>query len=375
MNVDEKSGSHQLRYYIALAAPPTRTAVDGSEAFMRAEVGFNLLWFTRYCPGVSFSSRWHQDVDYRLKCHEIMSTEVRRRFPGRNIGGVNDDEPADLLTGVYGGTVVAGMFGQPIKYFHDTWPVAKGTALTNSQADSLAAVEPESNVLFQNILKQVDRIEQLTGTIRGYLNWQGALNTAFRLRGEKIFTDLHDCPQRAQHVFECVATTMIDGIKKLYERQRRAGFDVEFATISNCVVNMISPEHYRAHVLPYDLKIRNEFKNFGIHNCSWVVDPYMEAYATVPGLGYIDMGMTSDFREAKRLFADCRRNVLYTSMDMADKSHEQIRADFERIARDLAPCDVGLLNLGPEVADEQVVYFMDLCEQLSSEYGGGGSKH
>jgi hypothetical protein len=377
MNTDEKSGSHQLRYYIALAAPPTRAPVDGSEAFMRAEVGFNLLWFTGHCKGVSFSRRWHEDPDYRLECHGIMSAELRKRFPGRNIGGINDNKPADLLTGVYGGTMVAGMFGQPIKCFRDTWPVAEGTFLTDSpdsRADSLAAVKPESNVLFQNILKQADRIEQLTGTVRGYLNWQGVLNTAFRLRGEKIFTDLHDCPQRAQHVFECVATTMIRGMKKLYERQKKARFSVEFATISNCVVNMISPEHYKQYVLGFDLKIRNEFKNFGIHNCAWVVDPYMEAYATVPGLGYIDMGMTSDFRKAKRLFPDCRRNVLYTSMDMADKSHRQIRADFERIAKELTPCDVGLLNLGPEVSDEQVLFFMDLCDQLSSGCGGGGSK-
>jgi len=368
-SIDKKTGSHQLRYYIALAAPPTRTPVDGSEAFVRAEVGFNLLWFTTYCQDVSFSNRWHEDVDYRLQCHDAMSSQIRRRFPGRNIGGVNNDKPADLLTGVYGGTVVAGMFNQPIQCFNDTWPVARGTLLTDAEADSLAAVEPENSAFFQGILKQLDRIEQLTGTIEGYLNWQGVLNTAFRLRGEKMFVDLYDCPQRAEHVFECVATTMIDGMKTLYARQKKAGFDVEFATISNCVVNMISPEHYKEHVLPFDSKIRNKFRNFGIHNCAWVVDPYMEAYATVRDLGYIDMGMTSDFGKAKRLFPDCRRNVLYTSMDMVDKSREDIRADFERIAEELAPCDVGLLNLGPDVSDEQVIFFMDLCEQLSGKYG------
>jgi len=261
------------------------------------------------------------------------------------------------------------MFGQSIKYFHDTWPVAKDTSLTDSQADSLAPVDPDSNDFFQGILEQCNRIEKLTGTIRGYLNWQGVLNTAFRLRGERIFVDLYDCPRRAEHIFECVAATMIDGMKMLFERQRKAGFDVEFATISNCVVNMISPEHYRDHVLGFDLKIRNEFKNFGIHNCAWVVDPYMDAYARVPKLGYIDMGMTSDFGKAKKLFPDARRNVLYTSMDIADKSPQGIRDDFERVARELAPCDVGLLNLGPEVEDEQVIFFMDLCEQLSSKYG------
>ncbi len=297
-----------------------------------------------------------------------MTSELQNRFPGRNIGRINDDKPVDLLTGVYGGAVVAGMFGQSIKYYHDTWPVAKDTPLTDTQADALAPVNPEKCDFFRDILKQLDRIEQLTGTISGYLNFQGVINTAFRLRGEKIFVDLYDCPQRAEHIFNCVATTMIEAMKTLYARQQKAGFEVEFATISNCVVNMISPDHYQKYVLPFDLKIRNEFKNFGIHNCAWLVDPYMDAYATVPSLGYIDMGMTSDLKKAKKLFPNARRNVLYTSMDMADKSPDGIAADFERIAQELAPCDVGLLNLGPDVTDEQVIFFMDLCEKLSDKY-------
>jgi hypothetical protein len=78
MSTDDKPISHQLRYYIALAAPPTRAPVDGSEAFLCAEVGFNLLWFTTYCKGVSFSGRWHEDPDYRFECHSIMSAELRR---------------------------------------------------------------------------------------------------------------------------------------------------------------------------------------------------------------------------------------------------------------------------------------------------------
>ena len=359
---------HLLRYYIALSAPPTRAPADGTEPFMRPEVGFNPSWFNKYC-GVDFSHRWHSDPDYRLQCQQTMSEEVRHRFPGRNIGGVNDDEPPDLLTGVYGSAVVPAMFGQSVKYFADKWPAPHGKPLSDSEADSLSPADLENNEPFQGILNQLDRIEQLTGTARGYLNWQGVLNTAFRLRGERVFMDLLDAPQRAHHIFGCVATTMIQGIKKLHERQRKAGVDDKFATISNCVVNMISSAHYEEHILPFDLKIRAEFQNFGIHNCAWVVDPYMEAYATVPRLGYIDMGITSDLKKAKRLFPDTRRNILYTSMDLANKSQEQIRSDFERIAEELAPCDVGLPDIEVDVTDERVLFAMELCEELSDKYG------
>ena len=59
----------------------------------------------RYGGGLGFraTEKWHKDPDYRLKCYEIMSEKIRQRFPGRNIGGVNDEGPPDLFTGVDGG--------------------------------------------------------------------------------------------------------------------------------------------------------------------------------------------------------------------------------------------------------------------------------
>lgn len=362
------TNSHQLRYYIALGAPPTRTPVDGTEPFMRPEAGFNPSWFHKYC-GIDFSSRWHADPDYRLQCHRLMSDEVERRFPGRNIGGANDGKPPDLITGIYGCVVLPAMFGQSIKYFPDKWPAPHSQPLTDEQVDSLSPPDLDNNEFFQGILNQLDKIEQLTGTARGYINWQGVLNIAFRLRGQQIFMDLLDAPDRAHHIFERVTTTIVQGTKKLHKRQKKAGVDEKFATIANCVVNMISAAHYEEHLLPYDLKIRAEFKNFGIHNCAWVVDPYMDGYATVPNLGYLDMGITSDFKKAKRLFPNTRRNILYTSMDLANKSEDEIRTDFEHIARELAPCDVGLPDIEIDVPDERILFAMDLCEELSDKYG------
>lgn len=368
LSTNQRVGERQLRYYIALSAPPTRAPIEGTEPFMRPEIGFNPSWFRKYC-GIDFSQRWHNDPDYRLESYNLMSTEVRRRFPGRNIGGVDEDQPPDLLTGVYGSAVVPAMFGQSVRYFADKWPAPHGKALTDEHVDALEPLDVDNNETFQSILGQLDRVQELTGTARGYLNWQGVLNTSFRLRGEKIFMDMMDNPKRAHHIFDCVAVTMIDGIKKLHEHQKQARAEEKFGTISNCVVNMIGPEHYREHLLPYDLRIRTEFENFGIHNCAWIVDPYMESYATVPRLGYIDMGITSDLEKARRLFPEARRTILYTSMDLSNKSQEQIRTDFEKIAKQLAPCDVGMPDIEIDVSDDRVNFIMDLCAEFTEKYG------
>jgi len=360
-----RTSNHQLRYYIAPGAPPTREQADGAEPFMRAEVGFTPQWYRHFC-GLDYGERWHQDPDVRMKGCEKMRAELRRRFPGHNLGGCENDVPPDLLTGVYGGCVVASMYGLGIQYWPHNWPASTpGRELSDAEADALVSPDLESNALFADILKQMDRIEKLTGTIRGFLNWQGVLNTAFRLRGNQIFLDMMDEPERARRVFRCVADTMLDGYRRVHERQRQAGTDYQFGTTANCVVNMVSPKHYEEFLLSFDLKLRSAFKNFGIHNCAWSVTPYLEAYARVPNLGYIDMGLASDLPAVKRLLPNARRNVLYTAMDMMNKTEAQIRSDFERIARELGPCDLGLPNMELGVPDERILFALDLCEELS----------
>ncbi len=361
--------TNQLRYYIALGAPPTRAPATGHEPFMRPEVGFNPSWFHRFC-GIDFSEEWHKYPKLRLEGHERMAAEIKRRFPGYNIGEVLDAKPPDLLTGTYGIGVVDGIFGRSLVYSPDRWPVPVGEPLTDAQVDSMVVPDLVSNGFFQELLAQVDEVSQLTGSARGYLNWQGVLNTAFRLRGQEIFVDMLVAPNRAQHIFEVVSETMIQGAKMLHARQREAGFDCQLLSIGNCTVNMAGPRLYEKLLLPHDRRIRQEFRDFGVHNCAWSVTPYLDAYASIPGVGYIDMGLDSDMKRARQLFPGARRNLLYTSMDLKNKSDEELAQDFRQVARDLAPCDVGLPDIESDVSDARIMFAIDLCSELSGLEGG-----
>ena len=70
----------QLLYYIPLSAIPGRRPADGTEPYLRPEVGFNPNWFHVRC-GIDFSERWHEDPDYRWETLKVMTAEVRQRFP------------------------------------------------------------------------------------------------------------------------------------------------------------------------------------------------------------------------------------------------------------------------------------------------------
>jgi hypothetical protein len=282
---------------------------------------------------------------------------------------VLNDGPPDIFTGVYGSIPVPMFFGMKPMFFKDQWPAVHGAILGEDDVAGFNVPDLDHDPVFQDILSQLDEIHRLTGSAQGFLNWQGVLNTAFRLRGQDIFMDVLVEPEQAYQVFDVIAETMIQGKKKLYAKQAELGTYYDFGNIGNCVVNMVSGPQYREHVYPYDMKIRKEFRNFAIHNCAWSVTDYIKTYAETPGLGYVDMGIMSDLAKVKACCPDTRRNVLYTSMDLLNKSTDQIRKDFEYVAEVLGPCDIGLPDIEADVPSDRILFALDLCEELSEKYG------
>jgi uroporphyrinogen-III decarboxylase len=353
--------------YIAPAAPARRQPGTGQEPFIRPEIGFTPKWF-RTALGIDFGERWHTDPAYRRETVLAMRNELRCRFPQSKIGDIDrPDKPLDLLTGLYGGNVVVMIYGLKILYAEDNWPNCEHKYLSDEEVEKLEPPDLDKNPVFQDIVKQVNWIEQSEGQIHGYLNWQGILNNAQRLRGEKIFFDIIDAPDRCRHLFDCIYSTMRAGIRWLHGRQKKSGVDIDFMTVSNCLVNMISPRQYHDLFLPYDVRFQAEFGNIAIHNCAWNADPYIEDYSKIKNLGYVDMGIDSDLARARRMIPNARRALMYTPMDLANKTWEEVREDMERIARDYGPCDIVAADIEAGTPDERVQALIDLCEEISRD--------
>jgi hypothetical protein len=194
------------------------------------------------------------------------------------------------------------------------------------------------------------------------------LNNAYRLRGEDVFSDMSQEPARASHLFECIAATMKDAMTRLCARQQASGVTIRHCTVSNCLVNMVSPKSYRELLLPFDLQFAATFGLIGIHNCAWTADAYLEDYARVPNVGYIDMGLHSDLPRAKALFPHARRAVMYTPMDLQNKSLAEIRADVERIAAEYAPCDLVLADIDSTTPDQRVLDVAAMCAEIRARH-------
>ena len=354
----------QLRSYIAPAAPATRAPCDGSEGPLRVEYGFTPRWYRARC-GVDFSERWHTDALYRASTVLRMRAALHEAFPSLRLGYV--DRPSANLDGVHGGVLMARVFGIECEYYPDNWPAARHEYLSKERISAMGPPDLSRCPVIDQLFEQMDVIEQEAGRIGGFLNWQGVLNSAFRIRGPEIFADLMEDAPFAEHLFGIIAEAMIEGMRLVYQRQRATGFVVEHATVSNCVVNMIAPETYAEHLLPFDRRIAEAFPAFGVHNCAWNADAYLPHYATIDKLGYVDMGLETDLGRARELCPQARRAVMYKPTDLANKVLAEISTDLRRIRAELSPCDIVLADIESDTPDERVLDFARRTAEAAGE--------
>ena len=78
----------QLISYIDPSAPATRQPASGNEPFLRTEIGFTPAWYCAHLD-ICFDQRWHTNVLYRQKTIKKMRKELKKRFPGTNIGQID----------------------------------------------------------------------------------------------------------------------------------------------------------------------------------------------------------------------------------------------------------------------------------------------
>jgi len=358
----------KLRNHIPIAGPARREPADGTEPRFRVSLGFEPAWYARRCE-VTFTDQWHRDPVYRYGTLEAMKAELIRAFPAVPYWNPLDDRDLATISGVYGAYPIPHAFGVPLIYGEERWPALDPKSkLSLEEIERLESDKVLRSPVVEDIFRQMDIIEQKWGTIHGYINWQGVLNNAFNLRGQEIFLDMSDKPELVWRFFTVITDVMIGLARRIQERQRVSGFAIDQFSVSNCVMNMISPAAYAEFVRPFDIRIAQSFERFGVHTCNWDVTPYIEVLSELPKLGYLDMGMMSDMRRVRETFPGTYRAVLYSPVKLQEDSLEEIRKDMEKIYNDLGPCDLVMADIQASTPDERVQALLDICADI--EKGG-----
>ncbi len=360
---------YQLRNHIPLSGPATREACDGTESRLRVSLGFTPLWY-RDRLGIDFGEKWHNDPEYRYNSLIEMKEYLHKHFPSiPYFTPVYKDgiEPTcATISGVYGILLISMIYGAKPVYAKDSWPDAK-PIFSLEDIQNLPAIDLDTNETFQKLWSQMEEISLRWGTIHGYLNYQGVINIATKLRGSELFLDMLDEPETVKAFFRHIADTIFQVSKRVQKRQRESGFEVDLLSMSNCTVSMISPDQYEEFLLPLDRELSTHYSRFGIHTCNWVADPYLDGIRKIEKVGYLDTGVNSDLPRIKNMFPDTRRALLLTPGEFESADIGELKTLVSRINREYAPCDIVLADIESTTDDSRIQEFLDLVREEESQ--------
>ncbi|MGA2380530.1 MAG: uroporphyrinogen decarboxylase family protein [Spirochaetia bacterium] len=337
-----------------------RAQADGSP--VKVHVSFSPDWFAARM-GLDMGERWHTDPVHRRRSFAAMARALNAEFPRLRLGG-DPEAIRGGLSQIAGCAPVGALFGQEILYSRSAWPENNRHLLDDAAADALSVPDFEACRFFSDLMRQMDVIQKEWGAIDGELNYQGILNTAFRLRGEQIFTDMVTAPERAHHVLDMVCETTVRFADAVYERQARSGVTKNYFVTSNCVVNMISEDHYRQFVMPCDRRLSEHYTQFGVHNCGWKVDAYAKAYSEIRELGYLDFGIQSNLDALKRLFPRTVLTVILNPDDVIGRSTAEVRTMLEKLRDSLGVCRILLGSLDGRTKSREVEEFFSATAEV-----------
>ncbi len=362
----------QLRHHIPIAAPSTRAPAEGDEPFVRISLGFTPAWYHRRL-GIDLGEAWHTDPEYRYRAIVEMKEYLHGRFPevvefAPNLDESGVEVDAATISGVYGILLIPMLYGVQPVYSAGNWPDASpAESFTKESLYEMGS--PETMPHLQALLRQITLLRSKWCRASGYMNYQGVLNVALKVRGEAIFTDFYDDPDWVRDFLTHIAESIAVTAELIYEAQGIRAPATRVFSVSNCVINLVSPDQYTEFLLPLDNRLGSRFPTFGVHTCNWNATPYFRALRTIPRLDYIDMGISSDLSLARQMFPEARRTVIYDPVGLETKSEQEIEDDIMRIAESLGPCDIALADVDYTTPDDRVRLFLELARATSRRLG------
>lgn len=265
-------------------------------------VGFYPDWWKENY-GISFGRDYYYDPDYRVEVGLKQQKALYERFGDVGMGQ-KDPAPRPLIT--FGMVMLPAIFGCEIVFEEAALPWAMPLNLSKEECAKLQKPDLANTSPMKEVLAQIDHLKAKHGHVVGDINTTGVQNLALKLRGDELYIDYFEDPEFCHELLgfctECIAELW----ELVYPITGSGAVDVtpmadpEVFVIPNCTVEQISGDTYEEFGLPYDVKLAQRCKPFGVHHCG-NLDPVVEAYAKIPNLVFMEAGFGTDFAAARRI--------------------------------------------------------------------------
>lgn len=321
-------------------------------------VAFLPSWYSkRY--GISWGRRYYFDSDYRPEVVRDGQRFIFKHFGDVGVG-VEDPKPGAIYAD-FGNASLPAILGCEVEFPDDNFPWSYH--LPESKIDSLKFPDDiESTYPVSEWIRQCHYLmDKYGGTMLPGWGTQGIQNVAVYLRGDGLFTDYYENPERAKRFLDISEKS----IERSLDYFRKIGHKPSMFFHANCTVIMVSPELYNNWLLPYEQSLYNYCRENGygyfLHHCG-VIDRYLPSYRQIPKVDMLEIGWGSDIRQTMEMFPGANvQYIVHTNFVRYAKPSE-IREKMKEIL-DAVPnkskFSISIPDLDSEVPDENIKAAVD----------------
>ncbi|MCP4395768.1 MAG: hypothetical protein GY801_00450 [bacterium] len=333
-------------------------------------------WF--HHEGITFDEDFFYHPQKRVDVERKMENVLYERWGEFGLGEDRGQTiPQIGAVHLAAGFLLSEMLGCRIEYQEDTAPQVIEAQIDAPEIDVEQAFQSPAFKRFESLM---DALKTQYGYVRGDVNWGGILNIAMDLRGQQIFMDMFDKPDRLQHFFGDIAqvverfvtgVTRETGSSSISVNRNVKNIPVPIYLHSECSHTMISVKDYENYLLPFDAAWSEKFRPYGIHYCGSDPHRYAESFAKIPHLDFLDVGWGGDIKTLRRYLPHTLLNIRLNPVDIAQQSVEEIRSSVTTLVHDSGnPRLTGVccVNMDQQVSDEQITAIFQTVDELRKEY-------
>ena len=169
---------------------------------------------------------------------------------------------------------------------------------------------------------------------------QGPFNIAHMILGTEAFVLPLDEPEKFRKFMTMVTDFFLalgDNLRRWIPPGRFPKFPTYTSRVTECSVNMMSPEVYVEHILPHDLRIAEHYGQMAIHPCSGP-HVFRVTYRQLPNVVYSEAGYIAKAYAGSISVDDAlaeigdRPTILGVGEELPEGSEEEfIRHDMDRV--------------------------------------------
>ncbi len=301
-----------------------------------ANIIFNPNWWWHEY-GISFDESFYMDSRRRIKEDLAMRKALFERFQY----GTADSESRPVLgsENIAGGFVIPALFGAELRFSEDQAPWALPCDLSRQAVWKLRVPDLEEVWPLNRLLRQAEDLVRDFGFVVGDINTDGVLNTALCLRGQQLFEDFYDDPELVAHLFGVIAGAIcavahrirkLTGSTSISVNRSIVDVDRRIFLHANCSFQMISPEHYRKHLLETERYLAEELRPYGIHHCGSNCHTFADCYAQL-GVVFLDVGAGSEITPLRVAMPGAFLNLRLSPVALLTAEPMDIRREVRRL--------------------------------------------